>query len=104
MLTSLCDIILLALHFLCGLWLAFCYIRLVICLFCCILSLLNFTELPFLVAWLVYGFAGYLVTYLQWTGGLVGWLPIWLTGCAVAVLHTVANIGCFPSGWSEHLI
>ena len=88
MLTSLCDIVLLALHFLCGLWLAFCYIRLVICLFCCILSLLNCTELPFLVAWLVYGFAGYLVTYL--------------TGCAVAVLHIVANIGCFPSGWSEH--
>lgn len=28
----------------------------------------------YLVAWLVYGFAGYLVTYLQWTGGLVGWL------------------------------
>ncbi len=43
----------------------------------------------YLVAWLVYGFAGYLVTYLQWTGGLVGWLPIWLTG--YAVLHHVAN-------------
>lgn len=26
----------------------------------------------YLVAWLIYGFAGYLVTYLQWTGGLVG--------------------------------
>lgn len=45
----------------------------------------------FVVAWLIYGFAGYLVTYLQWTGGLVGWLPIWLTGNAGAVLHHVAN-------------
>lgn len=45
----------------------------------------------YLVAWLICGFAGYLVTYLQWTGGLVGWLPIWLTGDAGAVLHHVAN-------------
>lgn len=45
----------------------------------------------YLVACLVYGFAGCLVTYLQWTGGLVGWLPIWLTGYAGAVLHHVAN-------------
>lgn len=45
----------------------------------------------YLVAWLVYGFAGYLVTYLQWTGGVVGWLPIWLTGFAGASLRHVAN-------------
>lgn len=35
-------------------------------------------QSAYLVAWLVYGFAGYLVTYLQWTGGFVGWVSIWL--------------------------
>lgn len=95
MLTSLCDIILLARHFLYVLW-------------ACILLYLSFHLLhllyfvfiklhrtTYLVAWPVYGFAGYLVTYLQWTGGLVGWLagwlPIWLTGYAGTVLHHVPN-------------
>lgn len=58
--------------------------------FCYVLSLLICTELP---TWLLGWFGGYLVTYLHWTGGLLGWcwLPIWLTANAGAVLHHVAN-------------
>lgn len=92
MLTSLCDIILLAMHFLCVLGVPFCYIRLFICFICCILSLLNCIELP---TWLLGWFTDLLVTWLLTCNGrvgwLAGWLPIWLTGNAGAVLHHVAN-------------
>lgn len=105
MLTSLCDIILLARHFLYVLW-------------ACILLYLSFHLLhllyfvfiklhrtTYLVAWPVYGFAGYLVTYLQWTGGLVGWLagcPFGLLVMPVLSSTMCPTIGCFPSGWSDH--
>lgn len=102
MLTSLCDIFFACYAFL-------------VCSWACILLYLSlhllhlfyfvFVKLhrtTYLVAWLVYGFAGYLVTYLLWTGGLVGWLPIWLTGYAGAVLPMWPTVGCFSPGWSEH--
>lgn len=74
---SLCDVILLAEHFLYVPVLAFCSICLFICFICCILSLFNCTKLP---SWLLGWFTAYLVTYPQWTVGLNGCLPIWLTG------------------------
>lgn len=73
MLTSLCDIILLSVHFMCCcvLGLAFCYICLFICFIYCILSLFNCTELP---TWLLGWFADLLVTWLLTCNGRVGWL------------------------------
>lgn len=65
----------------------FCLLGISYVLWACILLYMSFHLLhllyfvfiklhrtTYLVAWPVYGFAGYLVTYLQWTGGLVGWL------------------------------
>lgn len=88
MLTGLCVIILLAMRFVCALGPAFCYICLFICFICCILSLLNCTELP---TWLLGWFTDLLITWLLTSNGRVGWLSIWLTGYAGAVLHHVAN-------------
>lgn len=71
MLTSLCDIFLLAMQCVYVHGLAFCYICLFICFICCILSLLNCTELP---TWLLGWFADLLVTWLLTCNGRVGWL------------------------------